>query len=65
MTRTEIESIAVGQKGLYQWDKSLPAVKVYEVREVLVGADKGKAFRYVEVASATGNATIGFTVREA
>ena len=65
MTRSQIQTIAVGQTGLYMWDRSCPVVDAGEVREVLYGQHKGKLFRYVRVASATGNATIGFTVNEA
>jgi hypothetical protein len=64
MTRHDIETISVGQTGLYMWNRALPVVEVGEVCEVLIGERKGKAFRYVLVASATSNATIGFTVRE-
>jgi hypothetical protein len=64
MKRSDIEGIKVGQTGLYSWDKSCPVVEVGTVREVLYGHSKGKAFRYVQVASSTGNATIGFIVHE-
>lgn len=64
MTRTELLSITKGQLGLYEWDPELPCVEVDEVHEVLVGPRRGKLFRRVAVASATGNATISFHVRE-
>ena len=62
MSRSDIESIKVGQLGLYQWDKSLPVCDAGEVREVLVGRNKGKVFRYVQVKG--NNSTIGFVVAE-
>lgn len=64
MSRADIENIEVGQLGLYQWDKNLPVCRVGELREVLVGPKKGNAFRYIEVKSASGNATIGFCIQE-
>jgi hypothetical protein len=60
MTRQQIQSIHLGQTGLYQWDKSLPVVEMCDVRE----DQRGHTFRYVYVLSATGNATIGFIVGE-
>lgn len=64
MTRAELITITIGQTGLYHWDRSCAVVEIDQPREVLVGPNKGKLFRYVHVASATGNATIGFVVRE-
>lgn len=64
MTRNEIEAIAVGQAGLYEWDPSLKVVSASPVHEVLIGRKKGKAYRTVHVESSTGNATISFIVRE-
>lgn len=64
LKREQLLSISVGQTGLYEWDKTCPVVEVFPVREVLYGNDKGKLFRYVMVASSTGNATIGFNLRE-
>lgn len=62
LTRKDIEGIAPGMLGFYEWGKDLPVCQVGELREVLVGPQKGKAFRYIHVQSTTS--TIGFTVKE-
>lgn len=62
MTRNEIETIAIGQTGLYEWNKSLPVCSLEPVREVIAGNSMGKVFRYVRVQG--DNAQIGFIVRE-
>ncbi len=62
MTRHEIETVQIGQTGLYCWDKSLPVCWIGEMHTVLVGRDEGKAFRYIQVQSET--AKIGFTISE-
>jgi hypothetical protein len=62
LTRKDIEGIAPGMVGFYEWGKDLPVCQVGELREVLVGAEKGAAFRYIHVQSKTS--TIGFIVKE-
>lgn len=59
-TRLEVETIQIGQTGLYPFGRDRPVVDMHEVQTSL----DGKAFRWVEVASPTGNATIGFIVGE-
>ena len=62
MSRSDIENIKVGQLGLYKWDKSLPVCRVDDLRTTLLGRNKGKVFRYVQVKG--NNSTIGFVVAE-
>lgn len=64
MTRTELLAIKPGDTGLYEWNRACPVVSVEDAQPVLVGPRTGKLFRMVRVASATGNATISFIVRE-
>lgn len=62
MTRQEIEGMSIGQKGVYEWSREYAVCRLEPVREVLVGPNKGKVFRYVEVDGFT--CKIGFVVKE-
>lgn len=60
LTAADVYNIAVGDAGLYEWQRNAAATRA----GIVFKCHDGMVARLIEVASDTGNARISFVVKE-